>query len=72
MGDQLDQATGRTKEALGVLTDDQELEREGKAERLGGEVKEKLGDLADKGRDLVDDVTDAFTKRSESDDAARP
>jgi uncharacterized protein YjbJ (UPF0337 family) len=67
MGDQLDQATGRTKEALGVLTDDQELEREGKAERLGGEAKEKIGDLADKGRDLVDDARDAVTKRNESD-----
>lgn len=62
MEGKLDQAEGRTKEAIGDLTDDQDLKREGKVDRLGGEVKEKIGDLADKGSDLVDDAKDAVQR----------
>ena len=62
MAGKLDQAEGRTKEAIGDLTDDPELKREGTVDRLGGELKEKLGDLADKGSDLVDDAKDALQR----------
>ena len=44
MGEKADQAKGRVKEAAGDLTNDKDLEREGKAERVGGEIKEKVGD----------------------------
>ena len=48
MGEKADQAKGRVKEAAGDLTNDKDLEREGKAERVGGEIKEKVGDAVDK------------------------
>ena len=62
MAGKLDQAEGRTKEAIGDLTDDPELEQEGTLDRLGGELKEKIGDLADEGSDLVDDAKDALQR----------
>ncbi len=48
-----DQAKGRVKEALGDLTDDKDLKREGKADQAGGEVKEKVGDAVDAVKDAV-------------------
>ncbi|HMG45568.1 MAG TPA: CsbD family protein [Acidimicrobiales bacterium] len=48
-----DELKGRAKEALGDLTDDEGLEREGKVDRATGGIKEKIGDLVDKVRDLV-------------------
>jgi uncharacterized protein YjbJ (UPF0337 family) len=56
MGDKMDQAKGRAKEAVGDLADDDELRHEGKADRIGGEIKEKVGDVVDKVKDKVDDV----------------
>jgi uncharacterized protein YjbJ (UPF0337 family) len=56
MGEKIDQAKGRAKEAAGDLTDDKDLQREGKADRVGGEIKEKVGDAVDKVKDKVDDV----------------
>lgn len=56
MGEKMDQAKGRVKEAAGDLTDDKDLKNEGKADRVGGEIKEKLGDAVDKVKDKVDDV----------------
>jgi uncharacterized protein YjbJ (UPF0337 family) len=56
MGEKIDQAKGRAKEAAGDLTDDDSLRREGKADRVGGEIKEKVGDAVDKVKEKVDDV----------------
>lgn len=53
-----DDLKGRAKEAIGDLTDDEDLEREGKADRAAGKVKEALGDLKDKADDAVDAVKD--------------
>jgi uncharacterized protein YjbJ (UPF0337 family) len=47
MGGKMDQATGKVKEAAGVLVDDKKLEREGKLEHAGGQIKEKADQLAD-------------------------
>ena len=46
----MDEAKGRAKEAMGDLTDDKDLEREGKMDKAAGKVK-----------DAVDDVRDNFT-----------
>ena len=43
-----DQVKGRAKEAAGVLTGDEKLEREGKLDRAAGNVKEKAGRVVDK------------------------
>jgi uncharacterized protein YjbJ (UPF0337 family) len=62
MGEKTDQAKGRVKEAAGVLTGDKDLESEGKADRVAGEVKEKVGDVEDKVEDLVDKVKNLLHK----------
>lgn len=48
MGEKTDQAKGRVKEAVGSLTDDKDLKREGRSDRLAGEAKEKVGHAKDK------------------------
>ena len=53
MGENIDDAKGRVKEAAGDLTDDDSLKNEGKVDRATGTVKEKVGDAADKVKDVV-------------------
>jgi uncharacterized protein YjbJ (UPF0337 family) len=53
MGEHIDEAKGRTKEAAGNLTDDDKLKREGKVDRATSSVKDKVGDVADKVKDAV-------------------
>jgi uncharacterized protein YjbJ (UPF0337 family) len=53
MGEHIDEAKGRTKEAAGDLTDDDKLKREGKIDRATSSVKDKVGDVADKVKDTV-------------------
>ena len=53
MGEHIDEAKGRTKEAAGDLTDDKDLKREGKIDQATSDVKEKVGDAADKVKDTV-------------------
>jgi uncharacterized protein YjbJ (UPF0337 family) len=48
-----DDAKGRLKEAAGDLTGDDGLKREGKVDKATGGVKDKLGDAADKTKDIV-------------------
>jgi len=52
-GGGIDKAKGRVKEADGELTGDRSLENEGKVDRASGTVKEKVGDAADKVKDVV-------------------
>jgi len=40
-----DEAKGRAKEAIGDLTDDDDLKREGKTDKLAGKAKEKIDDV---------------------------
>lgn len=62
----MDQAKGRAKEAVGDLTGNEDLKAKGRADRLGGEVKEKTGDAVDKIKEVIEDlehkVTDALHK----------
>ncbi|MFT4049565.1 MAG: CsbD family protein [Solirubrobacterales bacterium] len=44
---------GRAKEAAGDLTDDKELQHEGKADQAAGKVKEKIDDAVDKVKDAM-------------------
>ena len=46
----MDDAKGRTKEALGDLTDDQELKNEGKVDRASGKIKDTVGDAAEQAK----------------------
>ena len=53
MGEHIDEAKGRTKEAAGNLTDDEKLKREGKIDRAVSSVKDTVDDVADKVKDKV-------------------
>jgi uncharacterized protein YjbJ (UPF0337 family) len=53
MGDKIDETKGRTKQAAGDLTDDEELKREGKIDRAVSTVKDKVDDVADKVKGTV-------------------
>ena len=48
MGEKTEDLKGRVKEAAGDLTNDKDLEREGKVDQASAQVKEKVGDVADK------------------------
>ena len=58
----MDKGKGRAKEALGDLTDNKSLKDQGRADRIGGSVKDKAGDAADKVEDTVDRVKDKLTR----------
>jgi len=58
MGSKSDDLKGRAKEAVGDLTDNDELKREGQADRAGGKAKEVIENAGDKAKDLVDDIKD--------------
>jgi uncharacterized protein YjbJ (UPF0337 family) len=53
MGEHIDEAKGRAKEAAGDLTDDDKLKREGKVDRAMSSVKDKVDDVADKVKEKV-------------------
>jgi len=49
----MDEAKGRMKEAAGDIMDDDEMKKEGKADRMGATIKEKAGDVVDKAKDMI-------------------
>ena len=53
-----DDLKGRAKEAIGDLTDNRDLKREGKADRATGKAKEFVDDVKDKAEDVIDSVRD--------------
>ena len=48
-----DEAKGRTKEAAGDLTGDDSLKHEGKVDKAGGSLKDKIGKVTDKVKGVV-------------------
>jgi uncharacterized protein YjbJ (UPF0337 family) len=58
MGETIDQAKGRAKQAAGDLTDNDDLKREGKGDELLGKAKGKLDDLRDKAEGAMDSLKD--------------
>jgi uncharacterized protein YjbJ (UPF0337 family) len=57
-----DQVEGKIKEAAGILTDDEKLQDEGKADQLAGDVKGVMHDVADKADEVIDDIKHAVEK----------
>jgi uncharacterized protein YjbJ (UPF0337 family) len=53
MGENIDEVKGRTKEAAGDLTDDQDLKNEGRVDKAVSDVKDKVDDFADKVKDRI-------------------
>ncbi|MDH5313528.1 MAG: CsbD family protein [Actinomycetota bacterium] len=58
MGEQMDKAKGTIKENVGEAIDDEDLEREGKLDRAGADVKEKANDAVDTVKDAVNRAAD--------------
>ncbi len=56
-----DEAKGRAKEAVGDLAGDEDLKREGQADRAAGDLKKKVGEAQDWAEDKVDDLKDKAT-----------
>lgn len=52
MPENTDDLKGRTKEAAGDLTGNDDLKREGKVDQASGAIKDKVGDVADKVKDV--------------------
>ncbi len=57
MGEKMDDLKGRAKEAVGDLTDDKGLQREGKVDQGKADIKDKVGDVTDKIGDKIKDIT---------------
>jgi uncharacterized protein YjbJ (UPF0337 family) len=53
MGENIDEAKGRAKEAAGDLTDNDDMKREGKVDRAVSSVKDTVDDAADKVKDKL-------------------
>jgi uncharacterized protein YjbJ (UPF0337 family) len=66
MGSSSDDLKGRVKEAVGDLTDNDDLKREGQADRASGKAKDVIDDLGEKAKDVVDDIKDTV-HRSDKD-----
>lgn len=49
-----DEAVGRVKEAAGDLTDDKDLQREGKVDQATGKTKDVVDDASEKVKDALD------------------
>jgi uncharacterized protein YjbJ (UPF0337 family) len=41
------------KEAAGDIMDDDDMKKEGKADRMGATIKEKAGDMVEKGKEMI-------------------
>jgi uncharacterized protein YjbJ (UPF0337 family) len=57
-----DEIEGRAKEAVGVLTDDKELQREGKADQAAAATKSKLDNANDWAQHKIDDIKNKLHK----------
>jgi uncharacterized protein YjbJ (UPF0337 family) len=58
MGSRSDDLKGRTKEAGGDLTDNDDLIREGQADRASGKANDVIDNLGEKAKAVVDDIKD--------------
>lgn len=58
MSGEFDEMKGRTKQAAGDLTDDQELEQEGERDEAAGKLKQTIDDAKDKVNDAIDSARD--------------
>ena len=49
----VDEAKGRVKEAVGDLTDNDDMKREGKVDKVAGKAKDAIEDVKDKVQDKL-------------------
>jgi uncharacterized protein YjbJ (UPF0337 family) len=58
MGATSDKIQGQAKEVAGIVTGDEDLEAQGKADRQVGEAGEKLDEVKDRVEGIADEVKD--------------
>jgi uncharacterized protein YjbJ (UPF0337 family) len=58
MSGKIDKIKGRIKEAVGALTDNEDLKREGQRDQAVGEVKEAAESAAEQVKDTVERAVD--------------
>jgi uncharacterized protein YjbJ (UPF0337 family) len=63
MGKEIDQTKGKIKQAVGDLTGNKDLKKQGKADERAGKAKGYVADVKNKADDVVDKVKDKVTKR---------
>jgi uncharacterized protein YjbJ (UPF0337 family) len=63
MGEKTDKASGRAKQAFGVIADDEGLKREGEQEEEKGKLKGRFNAVVDKAQDALGDLKDAANRR---------
>jgi len=56
MGAKTDQIFGRAKQALGAITGNKKMKREGQVQEDKGELKDKFDSAVDKTQDSVEDL----------------
>jgi uncharacterized protein YjbJ (UPF0337 family) len=56
MGARTDQIFGRAKQALGAVTGNKKMKREGQVQESKGEVKGKFDSAVDKSQDALEDL----------------
>ena len=56
MGARTDQIFGRAKQALGAVTGNKKMKREGQVQENKGEVKGKFDSAVDKSQDALEDL----------------
>ena len=54
--DKFEQAKGNLKETVGNVTDNKDLEKEGKNHKASGKAKEAVENVKNKANDLIDKV----------------
>lgn len=60
-----DQAKGNLKEAGGHLTGDEKMKAEGKADQVGGRIKNAVGGAVDAVKEAVSDAKDAVDRKTD-------
>lgn len=58
MGATSDKVQGQAKEVAGIVTGNEDLEAEGKADRQTGEAEEKVDEVKDRVEGFVDSIKD--------------
>lgn len=58
MSGEADKAEGRIKQAVGDLTDNDDLKNEGKKDEAAGKAKDAVDDAKDKTNDAIDSIKD--------------
>jgi uncharacterized protein YjbJ (UPF0337 family) len=58
-----DRVVGKSKEVAGRVAGDKRLETEGKVDQIKGTIRKKVGDAKDAGKDAVDSVRNAPSRR---------